>query len=130
MFGEDDRTSYPSQLLSPEQRVPADHPLRAIRWHAAGSLSGSEKLPSKGPAERVNAGRSEQSHGEFQRGNGGRIRLTPRPPIRTAAFSRRPRDKAKLAYLGKVLMENRHRLVVDACVVWATAIIGRSPRRL
>ena len=33
---------------------------------------------------------------------------------------KRPGSEAKLAYLGEVLMENRHGLVVDACVVSAT----------
>ena len=31
MRGDDDRSSHPFSYLSPEQRVPADHPLRAIR---------------------------------------------------------------------------------------------------
>jgi len=35
-------------------------------------------------------------------------------------FKKATGDEAKLAYLGEVLMENRHGLVVDACVVPAT----------
>ena len=43
-------------------------------------------------------------------------------------FKKAKGHEAKLAYLGEVLMENRHGLVVDACVVPATGT-GRTRRR-
>jgi len=60
-------------------------------------------------------------------GSGARIRGIGPRPIPRAGCSRRPKaTKPSSAYLCEELMENRHGLVVDACVVPAT---GTGERR-
>jgi hypothetical protein len=131
--------------LSPEQRVPADHPLRAIRtmtdeaWRRLSprfeALYAKTGRPSIPPEHLLRAlllqvlyeRRSNQTH-----------QSTTDPDSRL--FKKAKGHEAKLAYLGEVLMENRHGLVVDACVVPATGtgergaaiglIAGLPPRRV
>src|SRR5438094_691674 len=72
-------------------------------------------------------------------GNGARIRrISRRPNSDSRLFKQAKGHEAKLAYLGEVLMENRHGLVVDASVVpatgtgerdAATSLVASLPRR-
>ena len=54
------------------------------------------------------------------------MRRTPRPPIPDARLYRKgPGQPAKLAYLGHILMENRHALVVGTRLTLATGTAER-----
>ncbi len=83
----------------------------------------------RGPGRRVSNGRTSRRdppddpgnptvnfHGE--RRSNQTHQSTTDPDSRL--FKKAKGHEAKLAYLGEVLMENRHGLVVDACVVPAT----------
>jgi hypothetical protein len=74
MRGHDDQAAHLFSYVSPEQRVPADHPLRAIRkmtdrgrWHVAGGVGELEEF-QEGRRRGSAAGRPWQSDGEFSRG--------------------------------------------------------------
>ena len=82
------------------------------------------RCSKRGPARRVSSARTQprraarrsgQSDGQFPRRETLECRRINRRPIPTSRlFKKAKGHEAKLAYLGEVLMENRHGLVVDA----------------
>ena len=89
------------------------------RWHAARGVGGPEEFPRKDqpPTPPDDPGNPTVNfHGE--RRSNTTQQSTTYPDSRL--FKKAKGHEAKLGYLGEVPMENRHGLVVDACVVPAT----------
>ena len=83
------------------------------------ACAGAEELPAEGRAGPA-ARRPGQSDGEFPWGTAIECDACSRRPIPTVGCcASRPSHEAKLQYVGGLLMENRHGLVVHA-----TAVIG------
>lgn len=76
---------------------------------------------SRGPSDDDPSNPTVNFHGE--RRSNATHESTTDPDSRLA--KKGPGKEAKLAYLGEVLMENRHGLVVDACVVTASGTAER-----
>lgn len=76
---------------------------------------------SRGPSDDDPSNPTVNFHGE--RRSNATHQSTTDPDSRLT--KKGPGKEAKLAYLGEVLMENRHGLVVDACVVTATGTAER-----
>lgn len=76
---------------------------------------------SRGPSDDDPSNPTVNFHGE--RRTNATHRSTTDPDSRLA--KKGPGREAKLAYVGEVLMENRHGLVIDACVVTATGTAER-----
>jgi hypothetical protein len=100
--GDDHRTGHLFSYLSPEQRMPTDHRLRAIR------------------AMTDDAVRRLSPRFETLYATTGRPSIPPEHLLRALLAPGARGHEARLAYIGEVLMENPHGLVVDACVVPAT----------
>ena len=66
MRGDDPNAAHMFSYISPEQRVPADHPLRPIRQLTAGAFHLIEH--TRGPANHTRDDRSEQWHRSKMRG--------------------------------------------------------------
>jgi len=77
---------------------------------------------SRGPSDDDPSNPTVNFHGE--RRSNTTHQSTTDPDSRLA--KKGPGKEAKLAYLGEVLMENRHGLVVDACVVTASGTAERT----
>ena len=103
--GDDEQSGHLFRYLSPEQRVPASHPLRAIRRRTDDAL---RRLSPRFEAMYANIGRPSIPP-----------ELLLRALLLQVLYSVRS-ERMLMEQLGEVLMENRHGLVVDACVVPAT----------
>ena len=86
----------------------------------------SEEFSAQGRRPDAAARRSGQSDGQFPRRDRGRTTRISRRPIPTrSCIARATGKEAKLAYLGHVLLDNRHGLVANVC---ATAATGTAER--
>jgi Transposase DDE domain len=122
--GNDQQTGHLSSYLSPDERVPANHPLRAIREMtevALADLSARFELlyarvgrPSVPPPDDP-GNPTVNFHGE--RRSNATHRSTTDPDSRL--LRKANGHEAKLQYVGGLLIENRHGLVVHA-----TAVVG------
>ena len=170
MRGPDEQTQHMFSYLSPEQRVPADHPLRAIRaltdealrsmsvqWERLYATTGRPSIPPEQllralllqvlytvrserllmeeldynllpPAQRAGgpvAGRpgnpTVNFHGERRRNDTHQSTTDPQARL----YRKDPGREATLAYLGHVLLDNRHGLVANVCVTAATGTAER-----
>jgi len=109
MRGWDARSDALFSYVSCEARVPKDHPLRPIRQDGSGEPPASGR---NGERDFHGEKRSNETHAS-----------TTDPDARL--YRKGPGQPAKLSYLGHVLMENRHALVVDTRLSLATGTAER-----
>jgi len=112
MRGPDEQTQHMFSDLSPEQRVPADHPLRAIRALTDAARSEPPDAPGN---PTVNFHGESRRHDTHQSTTDGEAML----------HKKGKGKEAQLAYLGHVLLDNRAGLVANVCVTQATGTAER-----
>jgi hypothetical protein len=133
--GDDGQRGPLFSYLSPEQRVPADHPLRAIRTMTDEAL---RRMSPRFDAIYATTGRPSILPEHLLRALLLQVLYSVRSERMLMEQLEYKQTAVSLVYLGEKLMEDRHGLIVDACVVpatetgeraAATSLIARLPHR-